>query len=392
MFTALPERRVTLSFLLVAALLLAGATALFPLRAMAGKIFDGLPGSELSAHQTVSQGTLFLAASDRDPTLDRSMGKSFSEGNTSSGTRDSQTTRSDQSGTDGRSAGTQRDGANTAQKKNGAAPLQDRNGAAPVSKQFVGGSMVGAVFFGYPFEGLGIVDLLAFSVLIALGLKIFARTRGDRDRENTTSVPYDQNDYERDNSRDNTPARRNQWTQKNGQDKEDETPWGSNLPSPPQNPDTIQKRADNMWAHLRSAPPSRAPGSLTSGADVPEDFRVDDFLNGARTLYTRLQTSWASRDLDDLVPFTSPGMMQVIRDHAAHDPTPTTVEVLLVNASIANVKREGDEESAAVIFNALMRNGDEGDPTEARELWHFVRNRNTGGMWRLDGIEQVQQG
>jgi Tim44-like domain. len=45
-----------------------------------------------------------------------------------------------------------------------------------------------------------------------------------------------------------------------------------------------------------------------------------EFLTGAKALYTRLQASWDRRDIDDIRQFTSPEVHEEIARQATLDP------------------------------------------------------------------------
>ena len=128
---------------------------------------------------------------------------------------------------------------------------------------------------------------------------------------------------------------------------------------------------------------------MAPGVDVPRDFDVADFLEGARTLYVRLQQAWASRKLDELESFVSPELFNLLSEQAARDPNPTEADILLVEAELASVSRNGDREEATVNFSVSMRSGADSAPKDIRERWSFARGSARGGMRRLAGIEQA---
>ena len=49
---------------------------------------------------------------------------------------------------------------------------------------------------------------------------------------------------------------------------------------------------------VESEPPAAAPATL------PPSFNADEFLKGAKAIYTRLQASWEKRDLEDIRQFS----------------------------------------------------------------------------------------
>lgn len=155
------------------------------------------------------------------------------------------------------------------------------------------------------------------------------------------------------------------------------------------------------FEHLsRPAPAGRAgpdspdadDRSDPAGPVAPPGFDANEFLEGAKTLYVRLQDAWSARDLDDIAAFSSEALMRDIRDQAAADTDRHKTEVLLVNARLLEVRREGDRTRASVYFDVLLRETPTAqNPTQTREVWHFTRREDVSGdSWRLDGIQQLE--
>lgn len=140
----------------------------------------------------------------------------------------------------------------------------------------------------------------------------------------------------------------------------------------------------------RDAPAAGAQSfAAAPGVDIPQDFDADEFLRGAKMAYSRLQSSWDKRDLDDIAQFTTPAVLEAVREQLAAEPDPGTTEVLLVNAQLLGVENEGNEQRAQVFFDVLLRESpDQQAPSNVREIWHFVRPSGDG-TWKLDGIQQV---
>ena len=126
------------------------------------------------------------------------------------------------------------------------------------------------------------------------------------------------------------------------------------------------------------------------GVELPADFDQDEFLRGAKAAYTRLQASWDRRDLDDIANFATEDVMRELREQYKADPKPGKTEILLVNASVIEVRDEGDLRRVAVYFDVLMREDQRAArPEQVREVWHFVCSRAEGDSWKLDGIQQL---
>jgi predicted lipid-binding transport protein (Tim44 family) len=136
------------------------------------------------------------------------------------------------------------------------------------------------------------------------------------------------------------------------------------------------------------APLPAAPATLP----IPPGFDQDEFLKGAKTIYTRMQSSWDKRDLQDIRTFTSPEVYAEIERQAQADPQPSRTEILLVNARLLEVRTVDNQEIASVLYDVMMREGDADKlAKQVREVWHFSRDEKAAGaFWRLEGIQQVE--
>ena len=245
-------------------------------------------------------------------------------------------------------------------------PMQQQ-GAMPQRSGFLGGmggilggllagTLIGSLLSGAGFSGGGFLDLILLALVAFIAFKLFARRRAPAPAPATAS------------------------------------PSGMAAPQAPYQPmereDMQQQSAADAWGGLRSQP--MASASAVAGPTLPEGFDADEFLRGAKMAYTRLQKAWDERDLNDIAQFASPAVMEAVREQLQAEPTPTTTELLLVNAQLLEVTREaGGVERAQVYFDVLMREDPKQEtPSSVREIWHFMRE-GAQGMWRLDGIQQV---
>jgi predicted lipid-binding transport protein (Tim44 family) len=239
---------------------------------------------------------------------------------------------------------------------------------------FVAGGLIGSMLFGHGGGmgggGIGLLDILLIGLIAYFGFKLLSGRSGP------ASTPGPQ----------------------------DRRAGGEAMPSDP------RSRAAQSWDHLRSTPQATiAPGEL-AGAEatggfgisstsdplpepvVPPGFSIPDFLDGAKTVYARLQHSWDRRDLSDIALFTTPEVLSEIKGQAASDPTPSKTELLLVNARMLEFREEEADTVATVLFDVLLReDASEDRPKQIREVWHF--SRPTGDVkanWRLEGIQQLE--
>jgi predicted lipid-binding transport protein (Tim44 family) len=158
------------------------------------------------------------------------------------------------------------------------------------------------------------------------------------------------------------------------------------------------------WSRLREDG-DRKLAAVFTGAEpeetftLPPGFDLEDFMKGARIMFTRMQESWDKRDLEDIALFTGKAALREIERQAEEDPDPSTTDILMVNARLLDFKQNetdddsaGSRDRAAVYFEALLREGRNQDTHEVREIWHFIR-RTDGtkpGKWKLGGLQQVE--
>jgi predicted lipid-binding transport protein (Tim44 family) len=126
--------------------------------------------------------------------------------------------------------------------------------------------------------------------------------------------------------------------------------------------------------------------------NIPQDFDQKDFMKGAKAAYTRLQSSWDKRDLEDIRHFTSKEVWEEINRQAQEDPKPSKTEILRVNTRLLEVASSNSHTVASVLFDVMMRESKEEDTAkEVREIWHFSKDdKDSKSFWVLEGIQQVE--
>lgn len=125
---------------------------------------------------------------------------------------------------------------------------------------------------------------------------------------------------------------------------------------------------------------------------IPQGFDQEDFMKGAKAVYTRLQSSWDKRDLEDVRQFTSKEVWEEINRQAQEDPQPSKTDILRVNARLLEVVTSNSNTVATVLFDVMMRESKEEDTAkEVREIWHFSKDdKDPKSFWVLEGIQQVE--
>jgi len=227
----------------------------------------------------------------------------------------------------------------TKQAAPGASPMGGRGMFGGMLGGMLMGGLLGSLFFGGGFSGISFIDIL----LIGGGL--FLLMRFLRSRQPATQTA-------------GGPAR-------------------------------VHDMNRGAWDNLRSSQQHAA----STAPDYPAGFDADDFLQGAKAAYTRLQAAWDARDMNDLRQFTSEDVFAEIQAQATADPNPGKTEILLLEATLLEVKTLGNQTIATVLFDTMLREDSASAPAEqVREAWHFSRYESGGEKhWVVEGIQQLEK-
>ncbi|ACV68398.1 Tim44 domain-containing protein [Desulfohalobium retbaense] len=215
----------------------------------------------------------------------------------------------------------------------------------------VAGTLIGSLFMGGPFMGPSLLDLVLIGLLVFFVVRLF-KGRGTRGPSSKSPPRQDQRSA----------------------------------------PDRFDTAAAG-WEHLRSKPAGGPPPPEPTDEEesIPQDFDTQEFLKGAKIVYQRLQEAWDDRDLEDIRGFTTPEVFREIRRQAKEDPNTSQTEIVLLQAEVRNVRRDGAVTHVSVAFEALLRESPQDSETrQVRELWHFQRDESrSDSHWLLEGLEQL---
>lgn len=126
--------------------------------------------------------------------------------------------------------------------------------------------------------------------------------------------------------------------------------------------------------------------------DAPGAFNEREFLRGAKMIYGRIRQAWAARDLADLRQFAAPDMMSRFEAWASQKPEREQVAVLLVEARVLDLKRDGKRTEVQVAYDATISDDPKTkEPRKVSEVWTFSRDENLAdAMWLLEDMETRQ--
>lgn len=182
-------------------------------------------------------------------------------------------------------------------------------------------------------------------------------------------------------------------TASNTDSNDSENTFGSNKPkdtTPQASP--RERQAQAAWGSLMTQTPDKpsreTAGALTAqstinGSVAEPGTSEDEFIRGAKVLYSRIYEDMDNNDLDDIRNFATKNGLDQIQELMKRRESPGTTDILLVNAEILKL----DATAAAVRFNTLMRSPGQSAPKNISETWHFTRE-NPNQTWMVDSFEQ----
>ncbi|MBI2779666.1 MAG: Tim44 domain-containing protein [Gammaproteobacteria bacterium] len=247
------------------------------------------------------------------------------------------------------------------------------------------GGLLGALFFGGAFENINFMDVAIFAVIAFVLYKIFAaRKRASMPpvQERMAAGSGAMSGPVTEPSIDYSPANR--------VDHDAATPRSS------ASFDTdLLFRKDKTSATETNVDTAQVSFRPLPGV-IPKDFDSAGFIDGAKAAYQRLQKAWDEGDLADLRQFTTDKVFAELQDQIRARSGENRTELLKVEGELLEVREEGSNVEATVLFDVLMREidtdtTDDKHVTPVREIWHFTRPaRSTQPTWYLDGIQQLE--
>lgn len=223
------------------------------------------------------------------------------------------------------------------------------------------GGMLGALFFGGAFENINFMDILLFGGIAFLLFKILS-SRGRRQAQTANGAPYDEE------------------AEQAHQTRQSENEYGSgdaNFGTDDKASREATEEAENV---------------LQTGK-IPRSFDKKSFLSGAENVYELLQKAWDNGELGDLREFCTDNVFGELQDQFRARTSDSKTEIISLKSELVNVVISGNSTEATVVFNAELKEFDNGEDeiSAVQEAWYFVRpdNRNEHN-WLLDGIQQLE--
>lgn len=231
------------------------------------------------------------------------------------------------------------------------------------------GGLLGSLFFGGAFEGLNFMDILVFGGIAYLLYRLFAAKAG----QSRPEPAYSRDQYRDDRSPDGH--------------RDFEQSYGG-APQAGFDTDLLFGKDQKTVSPSQSKLQPDADFNQTS---VPAGFDEKAFLKGAENAFRALQKAWDARDLAEIRGLTTDKVFAEIQDQLRASDGFNQTDVLKLQAELLEVRDVGIELEAVVLFDTIMRENPEDQAEQIREVWHFVKPKNSlQPKWYLDGIQQLE--
>ena len=226
------------------------------------------------------------------------------------------------------------------------------------------GGLLGSMLAGGGFHGINFMDILVFGGIAYLFYKLFVAKKADS-LQRTALDPTANHNYQ-------DSALTHQ------------APLIGQADSAGFNTDILFKK------NAASSEPEAQQHNEFVGAFIPKDFDQHAFLNGAKIAFMHLQKAWDERDFAEIRGLTTDKVFAEIQDQLKASALENKTEILKLEAELLEVREIGSELEAVVLFDTIMRENDNAQAGQIREVWHFTKPKNSiQPKWYLDGIQQL---
>ena len=258
------------------------------------------------------------------------------------------------------------------------------------------GGLLGALFFGGAFEGFNFFDFFIIGAVILAIMWFMKRKNPVPQPESATANGFNMDMSPPENERMQPDKSSSTLSRVNSEPSDARFSEELGSQSSQESSNNTSKQ-DVSFAESFGMNQGQSDETMTSSDTVtlPDWFDQNEFLSGARSAYTMLQEAWDQGDLETIRGLTTDTVYNEIAQQFAQAPSRGATRIAQLNSELVDFSELADQTEAAVLFDALLSesddNGQQGRTSQVRELWHFVRARNsTEPTWYLDGIQQLE--
>jgi len=133
---------------------------------------------------------------------------------------------------------------------------------------------------------------------------------------------------------------------------------------------------------------SNAPQTENVPLNLPPNFDVNGFLQGARSHYHTLQTAWNNADYSTMAEYLSSELVAEFKAERQAIQSVDT-EVMFIDAELVRADKNAQSWQVSVRFKGKYR--DLGDKKEEPilEIWHLERLISDDAPWLIVGVEDL---
>ncbi|WP_087016489.1 Tim44 domain-containing protein [Thaumasiovibrio subtropicus] len=122
--------------------------------------------------------------------------------------------------------------------------------------------------------------------------------------------------------------------------------------------------------------------------NLPKDFQMSAFLNGAREHYRTLQGAWNHNDFDTMSEYLSPALLAELKAERASLTEAPQTEVMYVDAEIVRAECDHSLAQISVKYTGKVCDRAEGSEESVNDVWHLERDLLApNAPWMIVGIE-----
>lgn len=234
------------------------------------------------------------------------------------------------------------------------------------------GGLLGSLFFGGAFENFNFMDILIFGGIAYLLFKLFAAKAG----RSTRGTAYGRKNYDTS-------------TQQESLNSSYQRSNSAPVNNAGFDTDIFSRKGQTTSFDKNDYP---AEEKLIEDAIVlPKDFNEQDFLEGAKGAFKMLQSAWDKRDLAEIRSLTTDKVFAEIQTQLQNSTSDNHTDVLNIETELLEVREIGNDIEVVVLFDTLMREERTAHPEQVREVWTFIKPKNSmQAKWYLDGLQQLE--
>tara|TARA_Y100001960_G_scaffold330139_1_gene423356 strand:- start:1625 stop:2284 length:660 start_codon:yes stop_codon:yes gene_type:complete len=153
-----------------------------------------------------------------------------------------------------------------------------------------------------------------------------------------------------------------------------------------------QQQFQQQPQQFQSQQPLQSSGGFGQQNDVPfnlpKDFDVNGFLQGARDHYHTVQQAWNDKDYNKMSEYLSPALVEEFKaEREQHDSVAT--EVMFVDAQLVRADTHPHVWEVSIMFKGKYRDLGDNQEEPIHEIWHLERQTQGDAPWLIVGVEDL---